>query len=381
MVMDRPPEKIKILIAEDDFLIAEEISRIVKKIGYHLIGTASNGLKAVEMALKLKPDVVLMDIKMPKLDGLDAAKQIIDGCAAAIIILTAHESHDLIEKAGESGIAAYLTKPPKPEEIERAVYIALTRHRDLVKSQQLIKELEEHKQQLKELNATKDKFFSIIAHDLRNPVSALFNFSEFLESNINTISPDEFQQYLSIIHTTAKGLFDLLEELLLWANLQSNHYEFKPTNLQLFEEANSVVGLLSANAARKNIQMETNIDHKTLVYADHNMLHTILRNLLTNAIKYTPTNGLVKIYSQIDDNKAYITVSDTGIGLTKENIENLFRIDQQSSTPGTDGEPGTGLGLVLCKEMVERNNGNISVESEPDKGSSFTFILPTPTSE
>jgi len=379
--MDRPPEKIKILIAEDDFLIAEEISRIVKKIGYHLIGTASNGLKAVEMALKLKPDVVLMDIKMPKLDGLDAAKQIIDGCAAAIIILTAHESHDLIEKAGESGIAAYLTKPPKPEEIERAVYIALTRHRDLVKSQQLIKELEEHKQQLKELNATKDKFFSIIAHDLRNPVSALFNFSEFLESNINTISPDEFQQYLSIIHTTAKGLFDLLEELLLWANLQSNHYEFKPTNLQLFEEANSVVGLLSANAARKNIQMETNIDHKTLVYADHNMLHTILRNLLTNAIKYTPTNGLVKIYSQIDDNKAYITVSDTGIGLTKENIENLFRIDQQSSTPGTDGEPGTGLGLVLCKEMVERNNGNISVESEPDKGSSFTFILPTPTSE
>ena len=379
--MNRSPEKIKILIAEDDFLIAEEISRIVKKIGYRLIGVASNGLKAVEMALKLKPDVVLMDIKMPKLDGLDAAKQIIDGCAAAIIILTAHESHDLIEKAGESGIAAYLTKPPKPEEIERAVYIALTRHRDLVKSQQLIKELEEHKQQLKELNATKDKFFSIIAHDLRNPVSALFNFSEFLESNINTISPDEFQQYLSIIHTTAKGLFDLLEELLLWANLQSNHYEFKPTNLQLFEEANSVVGLLSANAARKNIQMETNIDHKTLVYADHNMLHTILRNLLTNAIKYTPTNGLVKIYSQIDDNKAYITVSDTGIGLTKENIENLFRIDQQSSTPGTDGEPGTGLGLVLCKEMVERNNGNISVESEPDKGSSFTFILPIPTSE
>ncbi len=379
--MDRSLEKIKILIAEDDFLIAEEVSRIVKKIGYHLIGIASNGLKAVEMALKLKPDVVLMDIKMPKLDGLDAAKQIIDGCSAAIIILTAHESHDLIEKAGESGIAAYLTKPPKPEEIERAVYIALTRHRDLAKSRQLIKELEEHKQQLKELNATKDKFFSIIAHDLRNPVSALFNFSEFLESNVNTISPVEFQQYLSIIHTTAKGLFDLLEELLLWANLQSNHYEFKPTNILLFEDANSVVSLLSANAARKNIQIETNIDHKTQVFADHNMLHTILRNLLTNAIKYTPTNGLVKINSQIDDNKVHITVNDTGIGLTKENIENLFRIDQQSSTPGTDGESGTGLGLVLCKEMVERNNGKISVESEPGKGSSFTFILPTPTSE
>ena len=132
--MDKTLSKVKVLIAEDDFLIAEEISRIIKKLGYQLIGVASNGVKAVEMALKQKPDVVLMDIIMPKMDGLDAARQIVNACSAAIIILTAHESHDLIEKAGEFGIAAYLTKPPKPEEIERAVYIALARHRDLAES-------------------------------------------------------------------------------------------------------------------------------------------------------------------------------------------------------------------------------------------------------
>jgi two-component system, sensor histidine kinase and response regulator len=374
--MDKALTKIKVLIAEDDFLIAEEISRIIKKLGYQIIGVASNGVKAVEIALKLKPDVVMMDIIMPKLDGLEAAKQIVNGCSAAIIILTAHESHDLIEKAGEFGIAAYLTKPPKAEEIERAVYIALARHRDLAESRRLIKELEDHKQQLKALNATKDKFFSIIAHDLRNPVSALFNFSEYLETNLNTISNEDLPQYLSIIRTTAKGLFGLLDELLLWANLQSNHYEFKPTTLHVSTETNAVINLLLANAARKKIQLEVNIDSETQVFADPNMLHTILRNLVTNAIKFTPSNGSVKINSKINSHEVYITVDDTGIGIAKENMEKLFRIDKQASTLGTEGETGTGLGLVLCKEMVERNNGKIWVESNPGEGSCFTFALP-----
>ena len=374
--MDKTLSKVKVLIAEDDFLIAEEISRIIKKLGYQLIGVASNGVKAVEMALKQKPDVVLMDIIMPKMDGLDAARQIESACSAAIIILTAHESHDLIEKAGEFGIAAYLTKPPKPEEIERAVYIALARHRDLAESRRLIRELEDHKRQLKELNATKDKFFSIIAHDLRNPVSALFNFSQYLESNISTISNEELPQYISIMKNTANGLFGLLDELLLWANLQSNHYEFKPALLQVAEEANTVVNLLGANAARKKVHMAINIDPETQVFADHNMLHTILRNLVTNAIKFTPSNGSININSSINHHEVFINVEDTGIGIAKENMEKLFRIDQQSSTLGTEGETGTGLGLVLCKEMVERNNGKIWVESNPGQGTCFTFALP-----
>jgi signal transduction histidine kinase len=376
--MDKSLSKVKVLIAEDDFLIAEEISRIIKKLGYQLIGVASNGVKAVEMALKQQPDVVLMDIIMPKMDGLDAAKQIVNACSAAIIILTAHESHDLIEKAGEFGIAAYLTKPPKPEEIERAVYIALARHRDLAESRRLIRELEEHKKQLKELNATKDKFFSIIAHDLRNPVSALFNFSEYLESNISSISSEELPQYISIMRNTANGLFGLLDELLLWANLQSNHYEFKPALLQVAEETNAVVNLLGANAARKKVNVAIHIEPEIQVFADHNMLHTILRNLVTNAIKFTPANGSININSRNNHHEVYINIEDTGIGITKENMEKLFRIDQQSSTLGTEGETGTGLGLVLCKEMVEKNNGKIWVESNVGQGTCFTFALPKP---
>jgi len=374
--MDKVLTKIKVLIAEDDFLIAEEISRIIKNLGYQVIGVASNGIKAVEIAMKLKPDVVLMDIIMPKLDGLEAAKKIVNDCSSAIIILTAHESHDLIEKAGEFGIAAYLTKPPKAEEIERAVYIALARHRDLSESRRLIKELESHKRQLKELNATKDKFFSIIAHDLRNPVAALFNFSEYLETNLNNISNEELPQYLSIIRTTAKGLFGLLDELLLWANLQSNHYEFKPTMLQVAEEANAVINLLGANAVRKNVHLGMHIDPAIQVYADHNSLHTVLRNLVTNAIKFTPANGFVNIHTKTNNHDVYISIEDTGVGIPQEHIEKLFRIDKQSSTAGTEGETGTGLGLVLCKEMVERNNGKIWVESKQGEGSSFTFALP-----
>jgi signal transduction histidine kinase len=175
---------------------------------------------------------------------------------------------------------------------------------------------------------------------------------------------------------TANGLFGLLDELLLWANLQSNHYEFKPALLQVAEEANTVVNLLGANAARKKVHMAINIDPETQVFADHNMLHTILRNLVTNAIKFTPSNGSININSSINHHEVFINVEDTGIGIAKENMEKLFRIDQQSSTLGTEGETGTGLGLVLCKEMVERNNGKIWVESNPGQGTCFTFALP-----
>jgi signal transduction histidine kinase len=369
--------KIKVLIVEDDFLISDEISRIVKKLGYQLVGVASNGNKALEMAAGLKPDVIIMDIKMPKMSGLEVARKITDeNGPAAIIILTAHESHDLVEEASKSGVAAYLTKPPKPEEIERAIYIALARHRDLLESRRLVKELEEHKQQLAELNATKDRFFSILAHDMRNPVSALYTFSDYLNTNINDISTDDLHQYLSVIHSTSKGLSDLLEELFLWASLRSNHYHFKPEQIVLHKIVDSVVSLLTTGATQKNIALTSNIPSNTTVFADKNMIHTVVRNLVSNAIKFTPIDGRVTISSTDSENEVTVHVVDTGIGISKKDLPKLFRIDEQFTTTGTKGETGSGLGLVLCKELVEKNKGKIWVESEHGSGSSFVFKLP-----
>jgi signal transduction histidine kinase len=370
-------EKIKVLIAEDDYLIAEEVVRIVKKIGFHIVGVAPNGIKAVDLAQKQKPDIVLMDIKMPRLDGIEAARRISEADdSIAIILLTAHESRDLIEKASETGIAAYLTKPPKAEEIERAVHIALSRQRDLVQSRKLIQELEEHKRQLDELNRTKDKFLSIIAHDLRNPVSSLYSFTEYLHTHSSKISSEKITTYIDAIHSTSKSLFDLLDDLLLWGSLQSGRNKLQPANYHLYEIIQPVTELLKATAARKKITLEDQTQPMEGIYADRYMIQTVIRNLVGNALKFTDENGTVIICSERINENVRITVADNGQGINKEILEQLFKIDHQYSTPGTHGEKGTGLGLALCKEMVEQNQGKIWVESEEGVGSRFIFELP-----
>ncbi|HEX2935413.1 MAG TPA: ATP-binding protein, partial [Bacteroidales bacterium] len=370
-------KEISVIIAEDDFLIADEINRIVKKLGYKTLGVAGNGLKAIEMAQSLNPDVVIMDIKMPKMNGLEAAKTLVDnGSSSAIIILTAHESHDLVEEASRSGVAAYLTKPPKPEEIERAIYIALARQRDLIESRVLIKELEERKRELAELNATKDRFFSILAHDMRNPVSALYTFTDYLSENFKNLSPEELQQHLTIIHTTSKGVSELLEELFLWASLRANRYEFKPERIPLAEAVCSVTSLLMANAAQKSIRLESAIASDVSVHADRNMLQSVIRNLVSNALKFTPDEGKVSIEASVNNDHVVISISDTGTGIADGDIPKLFRIDEHFTTVGTKGETGSGLGLVLCKEQIERNQGSIWVESKPGEGTTFMFTLP-----
>lgn len=367
--------QIKVLIAEDDFLIAEEISRSLKVSGYILSGIAPNGLKALELTALLKPDVVLMDIKMPKMDGIEAARLIFEQCPTPIVIITAHESQDLIEKASQVGIGAYLTKPPKSDEIDRAIIIAIARHADLMKSQKLINDLEDSRKKLDELNASKDRFFSILAHDLRSPVSALAVFSDQLVHNLDTLSKPELVEYLSVIHNTSKSLSELLENLLLWAGFQINRVEFKMTNFCLHEIVNSVSILFQASLQSKEIRLHNNIPSDIQVYADMEMVQTILRNLVSNAVKFTPKGGKIEILAEMDDNYIIITVKDNGIGISESNIAKIFKIDEQFSSIGTDGEKGTGLGLLLCQEMVKKNGGEIWVESIPGDGTSFSFTL------
>jgi signal transduction histidine kinase len=374
--MQKRPNEIRVLIAEDEYLIAEEISRIIRRFEYQLIGIAPNGLKAYDMAIQLKPDVILMDIKLPKMDGLTTSRKILEEFPTSIVILTAHESIDLVEEASQSGIGAYLTKPPKPEDIDRAIRIALARHQDLMESLRLIKELEENKRKLNELNASKDKFFSILAHDLRNPVSAISNFSHHLVTDFESIPSFELKNYLEVINSTAKGLSVLLEELLLWAGLQSNRSEFRPMHITLFDEVEDVINLLKTAATEKNIVVQNNVPVDYLIFADKLMLHTIIRNLVSNAVKFTFDNGLIQINAEQDADYTTIKIKDSGIGIKPEHIDNLFKIDYHIKSVGTKGEKGTGLGLILCKEMVEKHKGSIKVESEPEKGSTFILCFP-----
>lgn len=365
-----------ILIAEDDYLIAEEITRMVKRLGFKIAGVATNGIKAVEMAIEKKPDVILMDIKMPKMDGLTATRKIQEEFSTAFVILTAHESVDLVEEAGQSGIGAYLTKPPKEGEILRAISIAIARHRELEESKRLIRELEFHKKELNASNAAKDKFFSIIAHDLRNPVSAISAFSDQLLINFDKLPPQDLRNYIEIIRNSSHGISDLLEELLLWAGLQSNRYEFNPELCPVFETVEAIINLVQTESSRKNIAIQNKVPEKTIIYADKQMLHTIIRNLITNAIKFTNIGGNVSISSTNKEHQDVIEVHDSGVGMEQKELKNLFKIDMHATSPGTQGEKGTGLGLQLCKEMIEKHKGSIWAESKPGIGSSFFISFP-----
>ena len=237
---------------------------------------------------------------------------------------------------------------------------------------QIAKQTEE----LKEVNATKDKFFSLIAHDLKNPFNTILGFTDILITDFKAFNKDEILKYLSIINDSSKQAYSLLENLLLWARTQTGTIYFQPEVFDLRSDILNVTGLVENQAANKDIRILTDITDHCIVLADKNMINTILRNLLTNAIKFTPKNGSILVSVNNMNYQVEISVKDTGVGISRENMNNIFEIDRKTSTRGTENETGSGLGLILCKEFVEKHGGKIWVESEPEKGSAFKFTIP-----
>lgn len=231
--------------------------------------------------------------------------------------------------------------------------------------------------ELRALNASKDKFFSIVAHDLKSPFQGLLGFSEFLYNDFDILTDTEKKEYIRHVRTSARNAHNLLDNLLQWSRLQTGRIEVVPKKLNLFSEVNSVVELLNSNAVRKRISLLNNVNKILNVSADVNMLSSIIRNLISNAIKFTKQDGIVRIESESSNGLVNVKIIDNGVGMSADDISKLFKIDQQVTVNGTMNEKGTGLGLLLCKEMVELNGGSINAESEIGKGSTFTFSLPS----
>jgi signal transduction histidine kinase len=232
---------------------------------------------------------------------------------------------------------------------------------------------------IKELNqeiASKDKFFSIIAHDLRSPFVALLGFSNHMVEEINNLSKDEMQVMAENILKSVKLTFGLLENLLQWARIKTGRINFEPEVLNLKIIFDKVVELFLGIAQSKDITLAVDISTNLYVFADLNMVETILRNLISNSIKFTDRGGKITISATEENNFARIRVKDTGIGINTDKLEKLFQINENISTAGTQNESGSGLGLILCKEFIEINKGQISVNSSIGKGSEFSFILP-----
>ncbi len=238
------------------------------------------------------------------------------------------------------------------------------------------KELEVANHQLKELNATKDKFFNIVAHDLKNPFTSLMGSSELLSHNIDQMDNEKIKTLAFILNDASKSGYAILQNLLDWSRSQTGLLKFNPEEINLRNLIDEQIQNLEQISANKEIKLFSEVKDNLFVYSDKNMIKTIMRNLLSNAIKYSYRCGKVIVRANIDDLGVIVSVKDNGIGIPEENIKNIFRIDVKYSVPGTEKEQGTGLGLKLCKEFVEKQGGKIWVESIENKGSEFKFSIP-----
>ena len=247
--------------------------------------------------------------------------------------------------------------------------------RDITDRRMAEVQLKKYSEELKELNATKDKYFSIIAHDLKNPFNSIMGLSDIIKNEAKYLDIATIEQYASIINTTSKNTFRLLENLLDWARVQQSKMPFQPISLILKNVASDVIELMVEKANSKMIAIINYIPDNMIIVADKNMLETIFRNLVSNALKFTPVNGKIEIMATLHVNRYEISVKDTGVGIKNEDIGKIFEIGSGFSTRGTENEKGTGLGLLLCKEFVEKHHGKIWVESEEGKGSTFTFSI------
>lgn len=325
-------------------------------------------------------------------------------------MLSAPDKNDLeatneaIRKAfnGESQILEWWGKRkngeifPKDIVLNRGKYfgrdVVIAIGRDISERKQVEEKLLAYNLELRESNQSKDKFFSILAHDLKNPFGGLLGFIDLLYEDIDELSTEQVKEYLQNIRTASYHTYSLLENLLEWSRIQTGKVQFRPTLFDLKDEIESVLLVLEANSIRKNIKLISKVSPGIQAEADRNMIHSVIQNLITNAIKFSNSNSQVIIEGRFlppdktqESNDAapdtvkkwyQLDITDTGIGIPEDIMPKLFKLDGQFSMAGTANEPGTGLGLILCKEMVEKNGGRIWVKSHQNQGSTFSFTLP-----
>lgn len=248
--------------------------------------------------------------------------------------------------------------------------------RDITERKKAEKALKESETRLNELIAAKDRFFSIIGHDLKNPFSGILGFSELLIDQLQKREYDNALEFAQMIQHSSKRVMDLLNNLLAWAQSQSGRTKYNSEYFDVDEIADEVIDLLRDYSRQKSISLTNKIPPGTSIYADKSMITLVLRNLVSNGIKFTQPGGIINVESEKSENEMTISVTDNGVGISKEILKHLFQIDKNHSSKGTYNETGTALGLLLCKDFVEMHGGKIWAESELDKGSKFIFTIP-----
>jgi two-component system sensor histidine kinase/response regulator len=357
-------KKSLILIVDDNPKNIQVLGNILHDKGYNIC-ISNSGRKTLDLLETEIPDLILLDIQMPEMDGFEVCKKLKLNTKTKdipVIFLTAVTEPEKILLGFELGAVDYITKPFNIAELSARVATHL--------------EIKQSREKLIELNATKDKFFSIISHDLRNPFTSILISSELLLQYKNISDIEKIQKLATSINTSVLLVNKLLENLIEWSRIQTGNLiaNIEKHNLKAI---NDDICLLSNEMAKnKNITLQNNIISDIIVDCDIEMIKVVLRNLISNALKYTMRDGIVSINSFVNGANIEISISDNGVGIIPENLQYLFAIEKKVSTVGTINERGTGLGLLLCKELIELQGGTIWVESEEGKGSDFKFTLP-----
>ncbi len=352
-------------------LIVDDVSRNLQVLGNFLreenydISDAISGKQAITIAKETGPDLILLDIMMPELDGFETCRRLKEDPATRdipVIFLTARTSTEDLIKGFSLGAVDYITKPFHRQELIARVATHL--------------ELKRSHEELWKTIRDKDKFFSIIAHDLRGPLGSFMSISEYVSENIEELEIEDIKPLFKEMQNTGKGVYSLLENLLEWSRIQLGTISFTPEEFDLETVFEKTYNLLRVQAERKDIDLRIEAEG-VRVRADRNMISTVLRNLVSNAVKYTPRGGRISVTHQkrVRDGLVFVSVQDSGVGMEAHRVASLFDIADARSTLGTEKEKGSGLGLILCRELMALHGQSINAKSVIGEGTTMTFTL------
>ncbi len=358
----------KVLIADDEALVSDMLQITLEKLGHTVVGDAANGEEAIQLTTERHPDVILMDIDMPGMDGLAAAKRIQEECPTPVIVITAHDTPELVQKASDAGVVAYLVKPPNPRELERTLTLAVDRFADM--------------QKLRRLNAELTAYDHTVAHDLKKPLAIMLPSAELLAEAYDQLPPEEIQKRAKSIAQAVRKMSSIINSLLLLTETSQKNVPIEPLNMpQIIQEARTY---LETMITRRKAYIHTP-DAWPIAVGYAPWVEAIWTNYLSNALKYGGTNGdgpaHIDIGAEVDPNDPSMIrhwVRDYGMGLTPEEQAQLFMPFERLKQTRIAGH---GLGLSIVLRIVKKLGGAVGVESTPGEGSTFWFTLPAADGE
>ncbi len=376
LVVDDQPENIKF------------ISLLLKEMGLgKKTYSAPNGKIALELVEKVVPDLILSDWGMPEMNGLELLKTLKASDTSKdipfIMISAVKVDATSMKESFDAGVHDYLKKPfDKLEFMARITatlklqdaYLKIKKNNEEISNQATL--ISQQHQELQKLNELKDKILSIISHDLRAPLATLDGLLQIFSDDEIEMGPNELITYTSLVQDELHGIQSLMDNLLYWVKSQLAGKQRAKTDVNIYEVTQEIAELFKDNIKKKNIDFYNHINFNDTIYGDKNTISFVIRNLFANAIKFTPEGGRIILDCESTNEFVEISVIDNGVGMDTETMNSIFDDEKVSSQKGTSGEVGTGLGLMLCKDLIEQNKGTMSVESELGKGSKFSFTIP-----